>query len=175
MGQVEPSLGLSNCLLGQLYCKRTASIAEIADHYEKSHNRFYFKSHNNDEDCGWSRIGILFELFIIYHYDEDFLRICTESAKPTPNHNQFNQELRKSELEPIIIPASFPSKAHELIWAELQSTNGRDMWDEKEYQIFDSIPLCFAPGWRMKINLIPRVRGWRPDEWWLSNKHGDSL
>ena len=49
MGQVISSLGYSNCLLGQLYCKKSVSIADITDHFNSSSNRSYYKPSNFDE------------------------------------------------------------------------------------------------------------------------------
>lgn len=72
MGQVNFTLGLCNALLGQLYCKKSSSIQEIAKHYQSSRCRFYFKDdvdidENADkEEEEYTPDFMLFELLTCY-------------------------------------------------------------------------------------------------------------
>jgi hypothetical protein len=174
MGQVLGTLGISNALLGQLYCKRSASISEIAVHYAKSSNRLYFKTTKTDDDDdegddegddSWPANHLLFELFLLYHWPSS-LHLGPEHAKPSWKLNSFYEEIRKANFSPIITAASFPSREHELLWAQLHTDEVRDSWSGEQYKVFETLPLRFSPGWRMLIKIIPRVHSWRPDEWW---------
>ena len=173
MGQVLGTLGISNALLGQLYCKRSASISEITVHYGKSSNRLYFKTETEDDD-DWPANVLLFEMFILYHWPEN-LYLGPEHAEPSLKLNSFYKQISKDNFSPIITAASFPSREHELLWAQLHTDEFRESWSEEQYEVFETLPLCFSPGWRMRINMIPRIGSWRPDEWWtmyntLNNK-----
>jgi hypothetical protein len=172
MGQVIGTLGVSNCLLGSLYRKRTASINEMVAHFLTSNNRRYYKSAGDEEDDGWPANTHFFELFLLYNNPKN-LFLGPEHAKPSRDLMRFYKKLITSDFSPIISAASFPSSEHELCWSDLHSETGRDGWSNKQYEIFQSIPLCFEPGWRQLIKIIPRVSPWRPDEWWLSDKTGN--
>lgn len=175
MGQTLGTFCISNALLGQLYCKRSASISEIAVHYGKRSNRLYFKTAKTDDDDdegddegdeSWPANHLLFELFLLYHWPRS-LHLGTEHAEPSWKLNSFYKEIQKANFSPIITAASFPSREHELLWAQLHTDGGSDDWSEEQYKVFETLPLRFSPGWRMLIKIIPRVSAWRPDEWWI--------
>jgi hypothetical protein len=181
MGQVIYSLGYSNCLLGQLYCKKSVSIADITDHFNSSSNRSYYKPSNFEEIeaiTEWPSIAILTPLFGLYH-DPRWLvswlphNSEIDKAPKDSSIKLFLDELERTNFSPIITIASLQTNEQKVIWDKYKNQDDGDGWEEHDYDILCSIPICFGHGWRSKINLIPRVCGWRPDEHWLSDKFGN--
>jgi hypothetical protein len=179
MGQVIFTLGLCNALLGQLYCKKSSSIQEIAKHYQSSRCHLYFKDdvdidENADkEEEEYTPDFMLFELltcytspdYLISHLDKD------DFAPRKKNWRPFIRECSKRP-GPIITARHFDSQAQQERWDQLNDPEqDGDVLDDSFFKVFFQIPLSFAPGWRTKISLIPRVCTWRPDEIWLADKN----
>jgi len=184
MGQVIYSLGYSNCLLGQLYCKNSVSIADVTAHFISSSNRSYYKpsNFNEIEDGAYDEfppIVILTNLFKLYNNSARLVSCLPKKSeinkKPKDSSIRlFLNELEKTAFIPIITIASLQTKEQKKTW-DMYNQGDCDNWEDYHYDILCSIPLSFGHGWRTKINLIPRVFAWRPDENWLSDKFGKEL
>ena len=182
MGQVISTLGLCNALLGQLYCKKSSSIQEIAKHYQSSRCRLYFKEGDADEDEdadadedeeGYTPDFMLFELLTCYTSPNYLISNLEKNdfATRKKNWKPFIRECTKRP-GPIITAHHFDSQAQQEKWNRLNDPEqDGEVLDDSFFKVFFQIPLTFAPGWRAKISLIPRVCTWRPDEIWLSDKN----
>jgi hypothetical protein len=174
MGQVIFTLGLCNALLGQLYCKKSSSIQEIFNHYNSSRCPLYFKDDDEEEEEEeYTPDYMLFELLTCYTSPKYLISNLEKDdfATRKKNWRPFVRECARRP-GPIITASHFNSDAQQKKWKQFNDPElDGEVLNPHFFKVFFQIPLTFAPGWRAKISLIPRVCTWRPDEIWLSDKN----